>query len=244
MRAGVGLTYSAVPESLVDVVDAGSIESVTRALPEVGGKRALAKRALGECCRLSEQVDAVAVGPGLSMHHQTQELVRRLVSRLTKPTVIDADGLNACAKDPACLEGERSAPLILTPHVGEMARLLGIPNESVARDRQQAAVEAARRFQCIIVMKGAPTFVAEPEGFLYLNPTGNSGMGSGGVGDVLTGIIVSLLAQGCQPLVAALLGTFLHGLAGDLAAETLGPRSLVASDIVAALPDTFLSVSQ
>ncbi len=239
MRAGVGLTYAAVPESLVDVVDAGAIETVTRALPEVGGKRVLARRALGECLRLSDQVDAIAIGPGLSTHHETQELVRRLIQRLARPAVIDADGLNACASDVSCLEVERSAQLILTPHVGEMARLLDSSTEDIARDRRAAAIKAARRFKCIVVMKGAPTFVADPNGYLYVNPTGNSGMASGGVGDVLTGIIVSLLAQGCQPLNAALLGTYLHGLAGDIAADSVGQRSLVASDLVEALPDTF-----
>lgn len=244
MRSGVGLTYAAVPESLMDVVDAGAIETVTRALPEVRGRRVLAKRALGECLRFSDQVNAIAIGPGLSLHHETQELVRRLIQRLTKPAVIDADGINACARDVSCLEGERRAQLILTPHVGEMARLLGISNEDIARDRRAAAIEAARRFKCIVVMKGAPTFVADPNGYLYVNPTGNSGMASGGVGDVLTGIIVSLLAQGCQPLNAALLGTYLHGLAGDLAAVSIGERSLVASHLIEALPDAFLNITQ
>lgn len=237
MRSGVGLTYAAVPESLVDVVDSGSIETVTRSLPEVGGKKVLARRALGECLRLSRDVDAIAIGPGLSTHFESQELVRRLVGRIEKPTVIDADGLNACAKDPSCFGTERNAALVLTPHVGEMARLLGKTIEEIGRDRRAAAVEAAKRFNCVIVMKGAPTFVAEPEGYVYLNPTGNSGMASGGVGDVLTGIIVSLLAQGCSPLVAALCGAYLHGLAGDIGAEALGERALIASDIVGALPE-------
>lgn len=242
MRSGVGLTYAAVPESLVDVVDAGAIETVTRALPEVGGKHVLARRALGECLRLSDQVDAIAIGPGLSMHHETQELVRRLITRLGKPAVIDADGLNACAKDPSCLEVERRAQLILTPHVGEMARLLETSNEEIAGDRRAAATEAARRFKAIIVMKGAPTFVADPDGLVYLNPTGNSGMASAGVGDVLTGIIVSLLAQGCPPLGAALSGVYLHGLAGDLAAAVYGERSLVANDVVNAIAEAYLNL--
>lgn len=237
MRAGVGLTYAAVPESLVDVVDSGSIETVTRPLPEVGGKRVPARRALGECLRLSQDVDAIAIGPGLSTHFETQELVRRLVRRVEKPAVIDADGLNACAKDTSCLEIERRAALILTPHVGEMARLLDKTIEEIGRDRRAAAAEASKRFNCVVVMKGAPTFVAEPEGYVYLNPAGNSGMASGGVGDVLTGIIVSLLAQGCSPLVAALCGVYLHGLAGDIGAEALGERALIASDLVGALPE-------
>ncbi len=239
MRSGVGLTYAAVPESLVDVVDGGAIETVVRALPEVGGKRVIARRALGEIARLWHDADAVAIGPGLSTHHETQELVRRLIVRRAKPTVLDADGLNACAKDSACLQVARDTPLVITPHVGEMARLLQSDVATIAHDRQAAAGEAARRFHCIVVMKGAPTFVASHAGDIYLNPTGNSGMATGGVGDVLTGIILSLLAQGCDPLAAALSGVYLHGLAGDLAADMQGERSVIASDLVDQLSEAF-----
>jgi NAD(P)H-hydrate epimerase len=117
-----------------------------------------------------------------------------------------------------------------------MARLLGKDIAEVARDREAAASECAQKFGCVVVMKGAPTFVADPSGDLYLNTTGNSGMATGGSGDVLTGIIVSLLAQGIEPLSAALCGVYLHGVAGDIAASELGERSLVASDIVNSLP--------
>jgi NAD(P)H-hydrate epimerase len=199
-------------------------------------------RALGEIKRLWDDADAVAIGPGLSMHHETQELVRRLVMRRVNPTVVDADGLNACAKEIASLETPAAAPLIITPHVGEMARLLHCEVAVVMENRQAAAQAAARRFHCIVVMKGAPTFVAGPDGDLYLNPTGNSGMASGGVGDVLTGIIVSLLAQGGDPLYAAMAGVYLHGLAGDQAATGHGGRSLIAGDIVRQLPATFDSL--
>ena len=239
MRCGVGLTYAAVPESLVDAVDSGAVETVVRPLPEVGGKRVIARRALGEIMRLWTEIDAVAIGPGLSTHHETQELVRRLVMRRQKPTVLDADGLNACAKDTSCLEATNDVPLIITPHAGEMARLVGQGVEAITKDRQSAALEAARRFRCIVVMKGAPTFVAEPDGEVFLNPTGNSGMATGGVGDVLTGMIVSLLAQGCDPLSAALCGVYLHGLAGDEVADEYGEASVVASDLVACLPHAF-----
>lgn len=241
LRSGAGLAYAAVPESLVDVVDAGAIETVTRPLPEVRAKRVIAKRALGEVRRLCADVDAVAIGPGLSTHHETQELVRRFISRTAKPSVIDADGLNACAKDTACLTSPDRAPLILTPHVGEMARLLQTDTQTIARDRLSAAIGAAEKFNCIVVMKGAPTFVAEPNGDTYLNPTGNSGMATGGVGDVLTGIVVSLLAQGCEPVTAAICGVYLHGQAGDLAAVSMGQRSLVASDLVSSLPSVLKS---
>jgi NAD(P)H-hydrate epimerase len=238
MRCGAGLTYAGCPESLADLVDMKATEPVVLPLPEVRAKRVLARRGLGEIIKHFARVDAVAIGPGLSTHHETQELVRRLVARRIKPTVLDADGLNAFAEPPEALAEKADAPLILTPHAGEMARLLGSSVESVASDRESAARQAAERFGCIVVMKGAPTFVAEPGGQVYLNPTGNSGMASGGVGDVLTGIIVSFLAQGCEPLTAALMGVYIHGLAGDFAATQIGDRSLVASDLVDALPET------
>lgn len=237
MRCGVGLTYVGCPESLADVVDMKATEPVVLPLPEVGSKRVLARRALGEIAQHFDRVDAVAIGPGLSTHHETQELVRRLVARRTRPTVLDADGLNAFAKASDALSQKADAALIITPHAGEMARLLASNPETIVSDRELAARQAAERFGCIVVMKGAPTFIAEPGGQIYLNPTGNSGMGSGGVGDVLTGIIVSFLAQGCEPLTAALLGVFIHGLAGDYAATENGQRSLVASDLVEALPE-------
>ncbi|MBI3872502.1 MAG: NAD(P)H-hydrate dehydratase, partial [candidate division Zixibacteria bacterium] len=244
MRSGVGLAYVGVPASLADVVDAQATEPVIFPLPEVRTRRVLALRALGEIVKLCDSADAVALGPGLSTHHETQELARRLVSRRSKPMVLDADGLNACARDIAVLEEPSEVPLVITPHVGEMARLLGRDKSAIAADREAAAREASRRFHCITVMKGAPTFVADPTGMVYLNPTGNSGMASGGVGDVLTGIIVSFLAQGCSPLVAALLGVYVHGQAGDLAAAELGERSLVASDLIDCLPNVFMLVER
>lgn len=243
-RCGVGLTYAGVPASLADVIDIKATEPVVLPWPEVGKRRVLALRGLGEIVKAFDNVNAVAIGPGLSRHHETQELVRRLVARRTKPTVLDADGLNAFEKDQSVLETPSDVPLIITPHVGEMARLLGRSNESVASDRETAAREAAARFGCIAVMKGAPTFVGEPGGQVYLNPTGNSGMASGGVGDVLTGIVASFIAQGIEPLSAALMGVYIHGLAGDFAAADVGERSMVASDMIAALPDVLAHLEE
>lgn len=237
LRTGVGLAYAACPLSLVDAVDTGSIETVVLGMPEVQKRRVLARRALGEIAKHIEHVDAVAIGPGLGRHYETQELVRRLVARRRRPTVLDADGLNAFAKEPALLGYPNEVPLIITPHVAEMARLLQKPNEEISTDREGAAREAAAKFNCIAVMKGAPTFVATPDGEAYLNPTGNSGMATGGMGDVLTGIIVSLLAQSVDPLRAALLGVYIHGMAGDFAAADVGERSLLAGDVVGAISD-------
>lgn len=243
-HTGVGLAFAGVPASVVDAVDANAIEAVVRPLPEVRQRRVLARRGLGEIVRYCNDVDAVAIGPGLGMHHETQELVRRLVQRRSRPTVLDADGLNACAGDTAVLEEDNETPLIITPHAAEMARLLGRTTADIVDNREEFAREAAVRFGCVVVMKGAPTFIADPEGNVYLNPTGNAGMGSGGVGDVLTGIIVSFLAQGCDPLVAALIGVFLHGFAGDFAAGEVGERSLVASDLITALPDVLVHLEE
>lgn len=240
LRSGLGQAFAGVPASVVDAVDSGATEAVIWSLPEVRPQRVLARRGLGEIVKRWDTVDAVAIGPGLGTHHETQELIRRLIRRRAKPTVLDADGLNACAKETSVFNCENTVPLIITPHVAEMARLLGRGNAAIAADRENVAREAAAQFGCIVVMKGAPTFVAEPEGYVYLNPTGNAGMGSGGVGDVLTGIIVSFLAQGCEPLVAALLGVFIHGLAGDFAAAETGERALIASDLVDALPDVLV----
>lgn len=237
LRTGVGLAYAACPTSLVDAVDTGSIETVVLGMPEVQKRRVLARRGLGEIVGHFEQVDAVAIGPGLGRHHETQELIRRLVTRRTRPTVLDADGINAFAKEPGLLDTAVDAPLIITPHVAEMARLLGRTNAEITDDREGAAREAASRFNCITVMKGAPTFIASSDGEVYLNPTGNSGMATGGMGDVLTGIIVSLLAQGLPPLDAALAGVYLHGMAGDFAAADVGERSLLAGDVVGAIGD-------
>jgi NAD(P)H-hydrate epimerase len=208
-------------------------------LPEVGKKRTLARRALGEVMKYLEDIDALAVGPGISQHFETQELVRRVIARRTIPTVLDADGLNAFAKDNTILK-ENSAPLIITPHVGELSRIIGASVDEIIADRKTWAQKAAKMFHCVCVLKGAPTFVADTGGTVCLNPTGNAGMASGGTGDVLTGIIVALLGQGLPPLDAACCGVYLHGMAGDLAADELGQISMAAGDMIDTLPEVFV----
>jgi len=239
VHSGAGLVYVGCPRSLNDVLEVKLTEALTRPLPEVGKKRVLARRALGEVMRDIAGVDAVAVGPGLAQHFETQDLVRRVIDRCDKPTVLDADGLNAFAKDNAALR-ENKNPLIITPHAGELSRIVGVPIEDILADRQTWACRAAQMFNCVCVLKGAPTFVAEPGGTVCLNPTGNEGMASGGTGDVLTGMIVALLGQGLTVFDAACCGVYLHGLAGDLAAEELGQIAMVASDMIDCLPEVFL----
>jgi len=168
-----------------------------------------------------------------------------LVSRIELPMVIDADGLNAISKDSSILN-QAKAPLILTPHIGELSRLINVPIEEIAKDRIKYASESAKRFNCVVVFKGAPTLIGEPEGEVYVNPTGNAGMATAGSGDVLTGIIIGLLAQMIfqknqdvkkSMLESALAGVYIHGLCGDLARDEKGEMGMIAGDMMEKLPE-------
>ena len=240
LRVGAGLVTVGCPASLNDILETKLTEAMTFPLPETYN-RSLDTRALAPILELAEQADAVAIGPGLSREPETAVLVRRLVARVGTPMVIDADGLNALADAGGILEGEH-APAVLTPHPGEMARLMGVTTDSVQDKRAHFAEAAANRCGCVIVLKGACTLIAESGRPLTVNPTGNPGMASGGTGDVLTGIIAGLIAQGLLPFEAAASGAYLHGLAGDLAAERVGEASIVAGDVLRALPDAICRV--
>jgi ADP-dependent NAD(P)H-hydrate dehydratase / NAD(P)H-hydrate epimerase len=182
----------------------------------------------------------VAVGPGIGRHPDTADLVRRLLSEAARPIVVDADGLNAVA--PA---GADTFPhdAVITPHPGEMGRLLDRSAEEVQADRLATAREAATRFGCIVVLKGAGTVVAAPDGRAWINPTGSAGMATGGTGDVLTGAIVGLLAQGLAPLDAARAGVYLHGMAGELAVAAIGDAGTIAGDLLPRLPTALRQVA-
>jgi NAD(P)H-hydrate epimerase len=166
-----------------------------------------------------------------------------LVARAHVPTVLDADGLNAFEGHAHEL-ARAAAPVVITPHSGEFARLAGLPREEVERDRPALAPRYAAQWKVTVLLKGAPTVIAAPDGRVRWNPTGNAGMATGGSGDVLTGILVALLGRGMEPFEAASLAAFLHGLAGDLARDALGEESLVAGDMVARLPDAFRALRE
>jgi NAD(P)H-hydrate epimerase len=178
----------------------------------------------------AEEVDALAIGPGIPRGPETGELLRALVDRAGKPTVIDADGLNALATEPALLAGV-GAPLLLTPHPGEMARLCGTTIADVQADRIGIASLKAREWGVTVLLKGARTVVADPEAAPAVIPTGNPGLATGGTGDVLTGLCGALLAGGLPPPAAGRVGAFVHGRAGDLASGRYGERGLVAGDL-------------
>jgi NAD(P)H-hydrate epimerase len=173
------------------------------------------------------------IGPGISTHPSTVELVHRLVAALRIPMVIDGDGIDAVAQHPDVLLKAR-APIVLTPHPGEMARL--VPNTLIQSNRLQVTQHAAEQFRAVIALKGARTIVASPDGCVFINPTGNPGMATIGTGYVLAGIIAGLIAQNVIPIEAAKAGVFLHGLAGDLVAEEKGNYGLIASDLIERLP--------
>lgn len=242
LRSGCGLARLACPKSLQPMLAGKLTEVMTHALPDVAKKGVLSMRALGEIRELVDQNDALVLGPGLGTHHETSELVRRLVAGLSCPAVIDADGLNALASDISII-GKCDAPLVLTPHPGEYKRLCGEDAPLDILKRAEAVRKFATDHNVVLVLKGSPTLVAAPGSDCYLNPTGNDGMATAGSGDVLSGVIGSFLAQGMTPLSAALGGVYVHGLAGDLACRQLTPRGMIAGDIINHLPSAFKSLA-
>lgn len=241
MRSGAGLVYLGIPESLNDIMEAKLTEVITKPLPETRN-RTLSLQALERIEKLADKGDALVLGPGLSTHPETAELVCSIVREINIPAVLDADGLNALASRPELLCCQAS--LILTPHYGELSRLLKIEVSQIKAWPLKYALEAAKKFNQIIVLKGAPTVTALPDGRAWINPTGNSGMASAGSGDVLAGLIGGLLAQGLTPERAAVLGVYLHGLAGDLAAADKTEYCMLAGDIIDHLPPAFKKIME
>jgi hydroxyethylthiazole kinase-like uncharacterized protein yjeF len=238
IRSGVGLCFLGIPSSLNEICEIKLTEVMTRPLPELKKGQCLALRGKGEIRKHLKTATASIIGPGLGLHHETKELIRRIVSEIELPTLIDADGLNAFEGTPDGLLNCK-APLVITPHPGELSRLLSIDTEDIVRDRMSYARTAADRFKCVVLLKGAPTFVSEPSGEIYVNPTGNAGMATGGSGDVLSGIIGALLAQGLAPVDAACCGAYIHGLAADIAAGITGQMAMIPTDIITQLPEAF-----
>jgi NAD(P)H-hydrate epimerase len=237
LRAGCGLVTAAVPASLVNRLLPGAMEVMTEPLDETA-EGTIAWSALPRLLALAEGKRAVALGPGLTTHPETKKLVRALARRVRVPMVIDADGLNAFSGEAALIRG-RGRALVLTPHPGEMGRLMGRTAAEVQADRVASARALARSSRCHVVLKGHLTLVADPDGKVSANPTGNAGMAKGGSGDVLTGCVAGLMAQGLPAGAAARLGVFVHGLAGDVAAGRTGEMALLPRDILSGLPTAF-----
>ncbi len=204
----------------------------------------ISKRTLGygHLDALAKGKTVLAVGPGISRHAETADVVRAIVKKFGTPLVLDADGLNAFEGRAAELNG-RSRSLVITPHPGEMARLIDSTAAAVQKDRLNIARSFAREHELIVALKGHRTLVAAPDGTVWVNTTGNPGMGTGGTGDILTGIVAGLMAQNPDRIFEAVVAAVhLHGMAGDVAREAMGEHSLVATDLVSSLPEAFRRV--
>ncbi len=234
VRSGCGLVYLGVPEAIWEIETVRCVSSMPFPLADKQG--ALCRKALTAVLEKLEDCDALAIGPGLGRAEQTQQLVRDILLKTEKPVVLDADGINALEGHIDILDQRRGRTTILTPHDGEFARL-------GARLSKLGRVETARRFAqahgCILVLKGHRTITATPAGNVLVNTTGNSGLAKGGSGDVLTGLIASLLVQGAGAVSAAAGGVWMHGRAGDLASERLTAYCMTPEDVAAELPDVF-----
>ena len=241
LRVGAGLATVGTPSSALPVIASLAPEFMTEALTETN-EGTVSREALdyGRLDKLVEGKAVLAVGPGLTTVEETSELIRRVVARYECPMVLDADGLNAFAGCIDTLTG-KGRTRVLTPHPGEMARLMGLSSSEVQAARIDSARELAGRNQLHVVLKGYRTLTADPAGEVWVNPTGNPGMATGGTGDVLTGMVAGLLAQYPDPPVAQVVAAavYLHGLAGDLAVERVGQEACVASNILDTIPEAF-----
>jgi NAD(P)H-hydrate epimerase len=242
LRSGVGLVTVATPRSARPLVAVQQAEAMTEALAETAGG-ALAAAAAAVVLDLAGARDALALGPGLGTDEDTRAAVQRIVAGCAKPAVVDADGLNCLAPLAGTLAAPAGAARVLTPHPGEAARLLATSVASVQADRPARARELARRACAVVVLKGRRSLVADPGGRLAVNSSGNPGLASGGTGDVLTGAVGAWLARGLCAWDAARLATYVHGVAGDLAAEDLGAEGMIASDVVERLPAALVALA-
>jgi hydroxyethylthiazole kinase-like uncharacterized protein yjeF len=241
LRGGVGLCTIAVPQSQQAVVAASAPEYMTAALPETPS-HSLSLQARQLILDLASGMDAIALGPGLSLDPESQELARALVREAPRPMVVDADALSALAGHLDLLP-RAAGPRALTPHPGEMARMLGRSIDAVQADRLEITRAFCREHRVALALKGAGTVVGGSDGQVAVNPTGNPGMAKGGSGDVLTGIVGALLARGLDPAEALRGGCYVHGRAGDLAARERGEVAMIAGDIVEQLPSALLEIT-
>jgi ADP-dependent NAD(P)H-hydrate dehydratase / NAD(P)H-hydrate epimerase len=249
-RSGAGYVQCAVPEGLNDILEVKLTEETTLPMPQ-GRGRTLAPAAAGAILARAAAVDALVVGSGLSREAGAAELARRLVAASPCPVLLDADGLNAfelhagllsATPDPASMAAPPGQPRVLTPHLGEMSRLTGVAANELEARRLDVCREWAMKWGCVLVLKGAPSVVADADGRASVNPTGNPGMATAGMGDALTGIAAALLAQGLAPYDAARAAVYAHGLAADHCARAMGPVGFGAGDVIAALPGVFATL--
>jgi len=237
LKTGAGLVLLATPKSLLSSLPPGEVIYIP--IDETGDS-SIGLKALPAITSKLETCSAVILGPGISMNEETVQFVHKFLQETLadsgKPCIIDADALNAIAKKPDGFPKDSGDKIVLTPHPKELSRLMEVSVQEIQADRISWALKAAEQFNCTIVLKGSRTVIASTDGEVFINPTGNPGMATAGAGDVLSGIIGALLAQGLVPIDAATLGVYIHGMAGDVAAGELGETGVVAGDIKDAIP--------
>ncbi|MBI4231873.1 NAD(P)H-hydrate dehydratase [Candidatus Peregrinibacteria bacterium] len=238
-RAGAGLVYLATPKSIYNVLAKKLFCTVIHPMPQTP-RGALSNPI--PILELTKKCGSAAIGPGISHNPKTAKVVRTLISKLLLPFVLDADGLNCISNNPSILRRAK-APIVITPHPGELSRLIKTSVNKIQRNRQAIAIKTAKLYNVIVLLKGHNAIVTDGKN-VYVNKTGNPGMATGGSGDILTGIIATFLAQGFSPFDSACLGAHIHGLAGDLACKKFGETSLIATDILNYLPDAFKRYSK
>lgn len=239
--SGGGLVTVAAGRSIYAILAGKLTEAMVRPFIETRDF-SLSLMAEKELFAFAEKCDVAAVGPGISTNRETQALIRNFVSKFGKPIVLDADGLNAFVGHAGALKNA-GGPLVLTPHPGELSRLSDTALDEIESSRKDVALKLSSMYNTVLVLKGHETIVASPNGDYYLNHTGNPGMASGGMGDVLTGMIAGFIGQKCDSFMAAILAVYFHGLAGDIAAKEKGFLSLRASDVLDKLPEVLKSLA-
>lgn len=238
LRSGAGLVYMGFPESLSQVIESSVFEAVKIPLPENDGALALTSLDDIEAAIEEHQIDVVAIGPGLSLSSEIEDLLHQLLPKLNVPVVIDADGLNALANDEGMkLLKKLKIPVVLTPHPGELSRFNGLEISEIEAARVEIAEQTARDLDVTLVLKGVPTVIATSAGEIFINSSGNSGLATGGSGDVLTGLIAGLIGQGMEVEKAAAAGVFIHGLIADRLQPELGERAMLPRDLLAKMPE-------
>ncbi len=240
MRSGAGIVVLGIPRSLNSIMEVKLTEVMTLPLAETE-KQSLGEEAEETILKLMKNYSVLGIGPGISRELETQRLAKKIIEKSNIPLVIDADAIYALSEDLEILERTK-APLVITPHPGELAKLINKDIDYILDNQLDITREIAQKYGIVVVLKGARTIIANKEGEIYINVGDNSGMATGGSGDVLTGIICSLIAQGADNFSAAITGVYIHSLAGYLARDIKGERGMIAGDILSQIPQAFLNL--
>jgi len=241
VRSGSGLVTIGAPKSVIKSIEEKIVEPMSEGLDD-SGRGYLNYESINDAVRIMKTKTSLAIGPGISTKKSTEQFLLGLLKKIKVPIVLDADAINIIANNKDILK-KLKIPVILTPHPGEMSRLVGTITKEIQEDRISYALEFATKYKCFIVLKGARSIIATPEGQIYINPTGNPGMSTGGMGDVLAGVIAGLISQKYSPKEACILGTFSHGLSGDIVTKEIGRSGITATDVANSIPSALKEIN-